>query len=225
MGTLKTGGLFACAMLLGATAAFAQNTPGQRPANAKGICKDGTYTTSTVREQACAQNGGLKEWFKPGSDSAGVDTARAHADTTHSRPSYPRPNCDTMLTGGFRCGPGDTLAPDSMRSRMHRDTASGNNGNNQYPMHSDSTRSGHDSPAVVSNDTNDQLKNRGRNPDSTTAKVDTNNTQQQNQVPADTTHARSRTSHRTTTAKCKDGTSVPRRTRTSACSSHGGVAP
>ena len=117
MRVLKSGGLFACALLLGATAAYAQNPPGNpRPANAKAICKDGTYSTSTVRDQACFNHGGVKQWLR--SDSLDTDTSRA--DTTHSRPSYPRPNCDTMLTGGYRCGPGDTLAPYNNRNNMNR---------------------------------------------------------------------------------------------------------
>ncbi len=230
MRIVKTGGLFACAMLLGATAAFAQNEPNKPPANAKAVCKDGTYTTRTAR--ACTRHGGVKQWLQR-SDSTRADTTRTPRDTTHSRSSYPRPNCDTMLTGGYRCGPGDTLAPDSTRgnmNRMHRDSSSGTTPN---PMHRDTSNMlRRDSSSAAPADTTDRLKDRGRNPDSSTTRTDTAAVRgdSANSWRADTTRAnistqadRTDTNARGATAKCKDGSYSHSHNKPSTCTSHGGV--
>jgi Protein of unknown function (DUF3761) len=46
-------------LAFGAVALTAQD----RPANATGECKDGTFTAAATKSGACSDHGGLKTWF------------------------------------------------------------------------------------------------------------------------------------------------------------------
>jgi hypothetical protein len=72
-------GLFACQL------AFAQ-TPAPKPANATGICKDGTYTTNATKSGACGGHHGVQQWYAAAATPAPAPAAKTAAPTPASAP-------------------------------------------------------------------------------------------------------------------------------------------
>lgn len=68
--------------VLGAFAAhwaYAQTAPDNRPVDATGLCKDGTYSTDVSRSGACRGHHGVKEWYtspEPPPTSSGPESAQ-----------------------------------------------------------------------------------------------------------------------------------------------------
>ncbi len=82
-----TAGIFACQFTVAQTA---PDAPASKPANATGLCKDGTYSTSASKSGACRGHKGIKEWYaaEPAS-AASPSTAAAPAAAVTSAPAAP----------------------------------------------------------------------------------------------------------------------------------------
>ena len=72
-----TFALFAGSISYAQTAPAAATPPGTRPANATGICKDGTFSMSATKGGACRGHHGVQEWY----------TVAAAAPATPSAPA------------------------------------------------------------------------------------------------------------------------------------------
>jgi len=67
--------------LVGSAVCFAQ-APAAAPANATGLCNDGSYTTSATKKGACSKHQGVKDWYGAASTSG----AAAPAASTEAAP-------------------------------------------------------------------------------------------------------------------------------------------
>lgn len=74
--------------LISSAVCFAQ-APAGAPANATGLCNDGTYTTSASKKGACSKHQGVKEWYGAASAPAAGGTAAPSEAAT--KPSAPAP--------------------------------------------------------------------------------------------------------------------------------------
>ena len=73
--------------LVGSALCFAQ-APAGAPANASGVCNDGSYTTSASKKGACSKHQGVKEWYGAASGAGG---AAASPEATKSTAPAPAP--------------------------------------------------------------------------------------------------------------------------------------
>lgn len=209
-----SGGLLACAMLVGASAALAQNAPdAPRPANAKAICKDGTYTTSTVRQSACAQHGGIKQWLRRRGSRDTTGYAPSATDTSRMGRRHPM-NCDTTMA-----------SPDSSKNRYHCP------GDDTSGMMRDKGRDrrGHDSTGYNgANRWLDSTRQHGGN-DTTRFRGDDTTSTPAPGLPSDSMNSMQRDVTDSTaqgaTAKCRDGSYSHKSLiqRTGVCVGHRGV--
>ncbi len=61
--------------------------PATRPANATGICKDGTYSTAASKSGACQGHHGVKEWYAATASTIPAKPATATASTPAFTPT------------------------------------------------------------------------------------------------------------------------------------------
>jgi Protein of unknown function (DUF3761) len=64
------------------SAAAAAPAAGPKPADATGLCNDGTYATSTSKSAGCRGHQGVKEWYAAAAAPAAAKTATAATPTT-----------------------------------------------------------------------------------------------------------------------------------------------
>jgi len=76
--------------LVGSALCFAQ-APAGAPANATGVCNDGSYTTSASKKGACSKHQGVKEWYGAASASGGAGAAGSSQAATKSTAPAPAP--------------------------------------------------------------------------------------------------------------------------------------
>ena len=91
---MRTPGLL-LSILLGLlfTQALVAQTPTAKPADATGLCNDGTYYTGATKQGACRGHKGVKEWY--GSPTGGAKasegtTSSGTASTSTSGPAAPQ---------------------------------------------------------------------------------------------------------------------------------------
>jgi hypothetical protein len=60
-----------------AAAAAPAATPGPKPANATGLCNDGTYATSTSKSAGCRGHQGVKDWYAAAAPATAAAPAAA----------------------------------------------------------------------------------------------------------------------------------------------------
>jgi hypothetical protein len=68
------------------SAAAAAPAAGPKPANATGLCNDGTYATSTSKSAGCRGHQGVKEWYAADAPAAAPAAAAAPAPKTAAAP-------------------------------------------------------------------------------------------------------------------------------------------
>jgi len=73
------------------SAAAAAPAAGPKPANATGLCNDGTYATSTSKSAGCRGHQGVKEWYAAAAAAPATATAAAMpAPAPAAAPAAPR---------------------------------------------------------------------------------------------------------------------------------------
>jgi len=94
-------------------------TAAQIPPGSTGICKDGSYSTAESQRGACANHGGIKEWYSNRGPAEKAATAPATAEPTKATaPSASRsapPGQTTMPAAGG--GPGQVWV--NTRSKVY----------------------------------------------------------------------------------------------------------
>ncbi len=103
--------LFA-AGLVGSAVCFAQ-APAGAPANATGLCNDGTYTTSATKKGACSKHQGVKDWYGAASTS-GAGAPAASSATTKSAAAAPAPAATTPAAAPAAPAPAAKSASEPM---------------------------------------------------------------------------------------------------------------
>ena len=68
------------------SAAAAAPAAGPKPANATGVCNDGTYATSTSKSAGCRGHQGVKEWYAAAAPAAAAPAAPATPAKTAAAP-------------------------------------------------------------------------------------------------------------------------------------------
>jgi hypothetical protein len=107
--------------LLVAQTAVAQ-APAAKPANATGMCNDGTYYTGATKQGACRGHQGVKEWYgSPSGTKASEGTASAGtASTAGSAAAAPQSATATTSKSGTTTAP----APGGGADKVWLNTAS-----------------------------------------------------------------------------------------------------
>jgi uncharacterized protein DUF3761 len=171
-----------------------------RPANATAECKDGTFSTATVKSGACSDHGGIKSWFADTdtkSDAKGLKTVVKDAGKTTK---------DATAKTGKATAKGATTAGSATKDAAEttgKATAKG--------------------ATVAGSATKDAAATTGK----ATAKGATaagNATKDAAGSVKDAVKGRPSDAPKDATAKCKDGTYSHAKERSGACSGHGGVA-
>lgn len=74
----------------------AAQTPATKPANATGLCNDGTYYTGATKQGACRGHQGVKEWYgSPNSGGKASDSTATSGTTSPSASTAPAPSQST----------------------------------------------------------------------------------------------------------------------------------